>query len=588
MKPYATPSFLLIIFCVFFISAVVLCSCTQATGDAVAPKVTVTTVAGTGEYGFTNGPANSATFGSPKGITIDKAGNIYICDFGTIRKITQTGNVETIGMVENPNALAFDNNGNLIIGTLGAIYIQNNNGVMVTLGTYRKINGMSFSNVDAIAIDKNGNVYAADYGKNAVYNISGKTVTTVGATPGAEITPGNKATPPYFENPTGIAIDSKGNIFVVESRKHQILKVSANNQVSVFAGSGNADSTDGVGMAAGFCFPQSIAIDKNDNIYVADQGNNKIRMITPGGLVTTLAGNGDYASDDGDGLSASFNQPTAVAVGKDGEVYVAETGGNKIRKITFDYDDYLQKSVQFVKVNNHHKKNTGNDNIEGQPDTTAYHLPYRDNTMETYGPDYIDTFSVSGVGFRFVHVDNRRKGLNRVTLERLTDGKWIRGVTFEPMRLQHDLHHSVDVNNDGFIDITRELRFTSEVYFFDPVAKDFLPASDDQLNADITLIDRKGNIFCDFQAYKGMCGQITSDLYTYKGFEKKVLFTMHFDNCERGVDIDSITRINIKQPGDSIVSVIKLKKPVSEFDIDKAFAYKAYWRQHYKKLLGYQ
>lgn len=597
MKPRTKPILPLCIFCLLFVLASVISSCAQVTKVAVPPKVTVTTIAGTGEQGYKDGPAREATFVNPQGVAADEDGNIFVSDLGNrkIRKITPVGIVETVATIASgSNQLVFDSRGSLVICALQNIYrltkqneLQRLAGA-IGLYTDGSANSASFYNAGAIAIDKDDNIYIADYGNNLIRKLANDSVNTVGATPGIKVDPYGKVTPPHFDFPSGIAADSKGNIYVAECYKNRILKISPGNIVTIFAGSGNADSTDGMGKAASFNFPHNIVADGHDNLYVADQGNNKIRMITPDGLVTTLAGNGDYASDDGDGLNASFNGPTAIATGKDGEIYVAEIEGQKIRKITFNYNDYLQSRIAYIKVNDHHTLINADAGIAAiEVDTVAYELPYKDSTMEVYGPDYIDTFSVAGVRFRFVHINDKRKRNNVATLERLTGGKWVKGITFMPMNHQGDFSHSMDVNNDGFIDITHELRFTSEVYFFDPAEKDFLPASDEQLNTDITLIDRKRNIFCDFQAFKGMCGQVTSDLYTYKGFEKKILLTMHFNNCEVERYAYDITSISIRHPKGSVVKVIKLKKPFDAFDIEQTFSYKEYWRRNYKTLLGY-
>jgi len=598
MKPSKKPIFLLCIFCLLFVLAAVISSCAQQIKMAVPAKVIVTTRAGTGEKGYKDGPASDATFVNPQGVAAAEDGNIFVSDLGNgqIRKITPGGNVETIASIPwGSNAMVFNSKGELVICASQNIYRLTKQNELQRLagaiGLYAdgSANSASFYNAGAIAVDKDDNIYIADYGNNLIRKLANDSVNTVGATPGIKVDPYGKVTPPHFDFPSGVAADSKGNIYVVECYKNHILKISPGNVVTLFAGSGDADSTDGMGKAASFNFPHNLAVDRHDNLYLADQGNNKIRMITPDGLVTTLAGNGDYASDDGDGLSASFNGPTAIATGKDGEVYVAEIDGQKIRKITFNYEDYLQSRREYIKVNDHHtiaNADTGVADI--QIDTADYKLPYKDTTMEVYGPDYIDTFSVGGVQFRFVHINDRRKRNNVATLERLTGGKWIKGITFMPMNHQGDFSHSMDVNNDGFIDITHELRFTSEVYFFDPVEKDFLPASDDQLNGDITLIDRKRNIFCDFQAFKGMCGQITSNLYTYNGFKQKVLFTMHFVNCEAERYAYDITSISIRHPKGNVVKVIKLKSPFDAFDIDKGFDYKGYWKKNYKRLLGYK
>jgi sugar lactone lactonase YvrE len=128
-----------------------------------------------------------------------------------------------------------------------------------------------------------------------------------------------------FSGIGGIAVDSSGNVYVADSGNHKIRKVTPAGVVTTLAGSGAAGSTDGVGVAAKFNDPRSVAIDTSGNVYVADGGNYKIRKITSAGLVTTLAGTGTQGSTDGTGAAASFNYPTGVAVDSSGNVYVADS-----------------------------------------------------------------------------------------------------------------------------------------------------------------------------------------------------------------------------------------------------------------------
>jgi hypothetical protein len=334
-------------------------------------------------------------------------------------------------------------------------------------------------------------------------------------------------------------------------------------------------------------------MDLYDNLYVADAGNNKIRMITPDGIVTTLAGNGEYASDDGDGSTASFRRPSAITLDKHGSVYVAELQSNKIRKITFNYKEYLKKRLEILKVNDHHKI-IDTAPLVGQIDTSVYiGYPYWDSAMERFGPPYIDTFIEDGIQFRIVHIKNERRYINTATLERLANGKWIKKLEFEPLNHEGPFDRSRDINGDGFNDITHELRFTSEVYFFDPGKKDFIDSSTAEINNGIFLIDTVRNIYCDFQEYKGICGQISSSLYTFRGFRLYKLFELEFSNCDEGKE-DSVTKLVLKKcingSSESLQKVKEtiLKTPLDAYNVDETFDYKTYWEKTYKNLLGYQ
>lgn len=139
-----------------------------------------------------------------------------------------------------------------------------------------------------------------------------------------------------FTTPGSVAVDRTGNIFVADTTNHTIRKITASGAVSTFAGwGGQPGNADGTGSAARFISPRGVAVDEAGNVYVADSGNNTIRKITPAGAVSTLAGQaGSTGSADGDGAAARFNHPTGVAVYPDGTVFVADTQNHLIRQIT--------------------------------------------------------------------------------------------------------------------------------------------------------------------------------------------------------------------------------------------------------------
>ncbi len=137
-----------------------------------------------------------------------------------------------------------------------------------------------------------------------------------------------------FASPAGVAVDNTGIVYVADFYNHIIRKISLEGKVTTLAGSGDAGSADGAAAAASFNFPAGVAVDKSGNVYVADANNNKIRKISPAGNVTTLAGSGDTGSADAVGIAASFAHPYGVAVDSTGNVYIADRDNNKIRKIS--------------------------------------------------------------------------------------------------------------------------------------------------------------------------------------------------------------------------------------------------------------
>jgi sugar lactone lactonase YvrE len=137
-----------------------------------------------------------------------------------------------------------------------------------------------------------------------------------------------------FDQPEGVAVDSIGNVYVADKENHAIRKITPAGVVTTLAGNGVAGYSEGSGSSAKFDRPQGVAVDSSGNIYVADTGNDRIRKITPSGNVSTLAGNGTGGYADGSGLTAKFDAPRGVAVDSVGNVYVADTWNSRVRKIT--------------------------------------------------------------------------------------------------------------------------------------------------------------------------------------------------------------------------------------------------------------
>ena len=274
------------------------------TGGAVVSSATVSLLAG--KTPGQDGTGTDAVFSYPRGVAIDATGNVYLADTENhkIRKITPEGVVTTLAGG----------------GAAGA--------------TDSTSNIATFNNPNGVAIDAAGNVYVADTGNHKIRKITPAGVVTTGAgsgSAGATDGTGNAAT---FYNPTGVAVDAAGNVFVADSYNHKIRKINAAGVVTTWTGSGSAGATDGIGTAASFYFPMGVTVDATGNLYVADNGNHKIRKITPAGVVTTWAGSGIQGATDSTSNIATFNNPNGVAIDAAGNVYVADTGNHKIRKIT--------------------------------------------------------------------------------------------------------------------------------------------------------------------------------------------------------------------------------------------------------------
>lgn len=275
-----------------------------------------TTFAG-GSYGHLDGIGTIAKFRAPEGIAVDKNGNVYTTEYGSsiVRKITPDGIVSTLAGKDS--ALGF-------------------------------ADGIShearFNRPHGIAVDKFLNVYVADMKNCTIRKISpnGK-VETVAGVPKVEGSSDGKSSKATFNQPEGIAVNSKGYIYVADTYNFIIREISTDGNVKTIAGkAGIAGSADGKAVQSRFNMPIGIAIDGEDNIYVVDAdydgnapGNCTIRKINTKGVVTTLAGiTGQTGSADGKGSLATFNRPVGITVTKEGIVYIADTEGDIIRKIT--------------------------------------------------------------------------------------------------------------------------------------------------------------------------------------------------------------------------------------------------------------
>lgn len=266
---------------------------------------TVSTFAGS-TAGFADGQGTSASFNYPMGIAVDSSGNVYIADNSNsrIRKITPGGLVSTFA---------------------GGV----SSGAVDGQGT-----SATFSSPQGAAVDSAGNIYIADSGNNKVRKITpGGLVSTLAGSGTATFADG-QGVAASFSNPFGMAVDLAGNVYVADRNNHRIRKITSGGLVSTLAGSGSAAFANGQGTSASFNTPWGVAVDSAANVYVGDVGNSLIRKITPGGLVSTLAGSGTATFADGQGAAASFYYPSGLVVDSAGNIYVVDLFNHRIRKIT--------------------------------------------------------------------------------------------------------------------------------------------------------------------------------------------------------------------------------------------------------------
>ena len=267
----------------------------------------VDTLAGNGTAAFLDGTGTAARFDSPSGVAVDAQGNVYVGDRVNrrIRKITPGGVVTTIA------------------GS-GAAGSADGTGAAAT-----------FNDPQGVAVDRNGNVFVADTGNHRIRRITpGGVVTTLaGSSLGFAEGTGAAA---QFNKLAGLAVGADGNLYVADTDNHRIRRVTPAGVVSTFAGSGVAGGANASGSSAELDQPTAIAVDKFGNLFVGEFAGHRIRKITPAAAVSTYAGTGAIGSANGPAASATFNATWGIALDHAGTVFVADADNDVIRTITPD------------------------------------------------------------------------------------------------------------------------------------------------------------------------------------------------------------------------------------------------------------
>jgi sugar lactone lactonase YvrE len=317
----------------------------------------ITTVAGNGTAGFggDNSPATSAPLAYPSGVAVAAAGNLYVADWGNNRiRMISNGVITTIAgngrtgsgdngpatsaQLSEPWGVAVDSAGGLyIVDESDETVRKVSNGVITTVAG----NGNGGDNGPAIgaklvlplgiAVDAAGDLYIADFSDSRIRKVSNGVITTVAGTEGAGFScqpsrntscgDNGPATSAQLGYPSGVAVDDAGNLYIAEPDDNRIRKVS--NGVITTVGINDLN------------LPWGLAVAAAGNLYVADSGNHRILMVS-NGVITTIAGDGTqgFSGDDGPAINAHLTYPTGVAVDAIGNVYIADSGNNRVRKVS--------------------------------------------------------------------------------------------------------------------------------------------------------------------------------------------------------------------------------------------------------------
>jgi uncharacterized protein (TIGR03437 family) len=295
------------------------------------------------------GPATSATLNSPAGVAVDAAGNLYIADTNNarVRKVVASGgNITTIagnGMyrfsgdngsarfasLNSPSALALDSAGNFYIADSlnnrirkiasdGTITTMAGNGFSGYSGDGGPATAATLNGPGGLALDGvKGNLYISDSGNSVIRSVSPAGIITTVVGPGAGL-----------RFPAGLAFDAAGNLYIADQYDHLIRKVTPSGTITTIAGNGTSGffGDGGMAIAAQLNYPSGVAVDAAGNVYIADSSNARVRKVTPGGIISTFAGNGttDLSGDNGQAINAGLPAPNQLLFDAAGNLYVSE------------------------------------------------------------------------------------------------------------------------------------------------------------------------------------------------------------------------------------------------------------------------
>ena len=346
----------------------------------------MTTFAGNGTYGYSGdgGPATYASIYSPCGVAVDGSGNVFVVDStnSVIRKVSSNGIITTFAgnglygfsgdggpataaRLFRPSGVAVDAFGDVLIADTdnnrirkvspgGMITTIAGNGTGSFSGDGWRATSASLLRPNGVAVDAAGNVFIADTGNGRIRKVSiAGTITTIAG--GGRATPGDGglATAASLASVTAVAVDRDGHIYIADEFRIRI--VSANGIITTIAGNGTQGYSGDGGIAAGSSLygPSGVAVDASGSVFIADTNNIRIRKVSgTNGIITTVAGNGAYgfSGDNGHATAASLSHPSGVAVDSAGNLFIADTGNTRVRRVSGSSPDSKCPSITSDRV----------------------------------------------------------------------------------------------------------------------------------------------------------------------------------------------------------------------------------------------
>jgi hypothetical protein len=330
----------------------------------------ISTYAGNGTAGYSgdDGPALDAAFQYPYGVAVDSSGNLYIADKlnNAIRKVTSSGTISTYAgngtlgysgdggqardaKLNNPGGLALDSNGNLYIADTennvvrevspaGIISTVAGNGSGGFSGDQGPATSAELLGPSGVTVDASGDLYIADSVNNRIRVVSNGVIKTIAGNGNYGFSgDGGPAVSAELATPYGVALDTGGKLYIADYLNNRIRIVSASGVITTYAGNGTEgySGDNGPATSAELFYPSSVALDKSGNLYISDIYNQRIRMVTSQGIIHTVAGDGTagFGGDGGSATLAELNHPAAVALDSSGNLYIADANNQRVRVV---------------------------------------------------------------------------------------------------------------------------------------------------------------------------------------------------------------------------------------------------------------